>query len=70
MVDQLTGRIRHRTVELHTGGRSSSKYVLVLQVEYFNTDPDSSPSRTLWRDASSEDLTTMNLSSLTQVRQQ
>ena len=52
--EDLTGRTRHRMQRFKEGWHTYN--VLVLQVEYHNSDCDFSPSSTLWRDARVEDL--------------
>lgn len=55
-MNRLTGKTRLRSMLRTYSFRPPSQY-LVLQVEYENTDFESSPCTTLWCDARTEDLT-------------
>jgi hypothetical protein len=56
----LTGRTRHASrVRRRLIGPDEAW--LVLQVEYWNLDSDSSPSDRLWRDACSSDLAELEI---------
>jgi hypothetical protein len=60
-MNTLTGQIRHRVL-LVPGYRGPNIY-LVLQIEEKN--PDGSP---FWRDARTEDLTTITFTNLAEVK--